>query len=336
MKPFWKPLSELERTAVRAFGAVASSGVRGGRALLVLIYHRVLPSPDPILPGSEHARRFAAQMELLASCFNVLPLSEALSRLSSGSLPPRAVSVTFDDGYADNLEVAVPIMQRYGVRATVFVATAYLDGGLMFNDAVIEAVRQAPEHLDLCDLGFGVMNLPDSRSRRAAIELLIDELKYRPSAERRQRAMEILERSGGVCPSPMLTTAQVRELRDAGVEIGAHTATHPILTRIGAAEAREEMAQSKEVLEGILREPVGIFAYPNGRPCRDYDACHVTLARELGFTAAVSTAWGAAHRGCDLFQVPRVAPWDTTARRYASRLLRSYAQRDFACVGTEA
>jgi len=206
----------------------------------------------------------------------------------------------------------------------------------MFNDAVIEAVRQAPEHLDLSDLGLGVIDLPDVRSRRTAIERLIDEIKYRPAAERREQALEILGRAGGPHPSPMLTTAQVRQLRDAGVEIGAHTATHPILTTIGSAEAREEMAQSKEVLEEILRERVGVFAYPNGRPGRDYDACHVTLARDLGFTAAVSTAWGAAHRGCDLFQVPRVAPWDTTARRYAARLLRSYAQRDFACVGTEA
>jgi len=328
-------LSPLGCALVRGAGTVASLLGPGGRGLLVLIYHRVLAVPDPLSEGDVDATRFAGQMDLLASCFSVLPLSEALERLPSGSLPPRAVSVTFDDGYADNLEVALPIMRRYGVRATVFVASSYLDGGLMFNDAVIQAVRQAPARVDLSDLGFGVLDLPDVQSRRAAIGRLIGELKYRPPAERRERAMEMLERTGGSAPQLMLTTRQVRALRDAGVEIGAHTATHPILTRIEPATAREDMAQSKDVLEGILGEPVRLFAYPNGRPCRDYDARHVTMARELGFAAAVSTAWGAAYPDCDLFQVPRVAPWDATATRYSTRLVKSYAQRGHTVAPVE-
>jgi peptidoglycan/xylan/chitin deacetylase (PgdA/CDA1 family) len=142
--------------------------------------------------------------------------------------------------------------------------------------------------------------------------------------------MQILQRAGSAPPlGLMLTTAQVRGLRDAGVEIGAHTATHPILTRLDAAAARDDMAQGKETLEGILKEPVRLFAYPNGRPGQDYDARHAAMARDLGFSAAVSTAWGAAHHGCDLFQVPRVAPWDASAARYAARLVSSYTQRRY-------
>jgi peptidoglycan/xylan/chitin deacetylase (PgdA/CDA1 family) len=331
MKPSWKPLSELERSAVRAVGAVASSAGRGGRGLLVLIYHRVLAQPDPMFQGDVEAGRFAAHMELLATCFNPLPLSEALERLQSRSLPPRAVSVTFDDGYADNLELAAPIMRRSGVRGTVFIATGYLDGGLMFNDAVIEAMRQAPVRLDLSDLGFGVLELPDMDCRRTSSERLIGELKYREPQQRRALAMEILERAGGAWPRGlMLTRAQVRELRDAGVEIGAHTETHPILARIDPTAARDDMAKCKQELEATLGEPLKLFAYPNGRPGRDYDGRHVAMVRDLGFTAAVSTAWGAAYPGCDLFQVPRVAPWDATAGRYAARLVKSYAQRSYA------
>jgi peptidoglycan/xylan/chitin deacetylase (PgdA/CDA1 family) len=131
----------------------------------------------------------------------------------------------------------------------------------------------------------------------------------------------------------MLTTAQLRELRDNGVEIGAHTATHPILTRVEPDAAREDIAVCKETLQGILGEPVRLFAYPNGRPGHDYDASHVAVARELGFSAAVSTAWGAASAGCDLFQLPRVAPWDRTAGRYAARLVASYRQRSFDTAG---
>jgi peptidoglycan/xylan/chitin deacetylase (PgdA/CDA1 family) len=332
-----RPLNALECSVVRFGGNLASLAGRGGRGLLVLIYHRVLAMPDPLVQGDVEADRFAAQMDLLATCFNPLSLSEGLDRLQSRSLPPRAVSVTFDDGYADNLEVALPIMRRCDVRGTVFVATGYLDGGLMFNDAVIEAIRQAPVRLDLSDLGFGILELPDMDRRRAASERLIGELKYRVPEERRARAVEILERAGGARPRGlMLTRTQVRELRDAGVDIGAHTETHPILTRTEPAAAREDLARCRQELEAILGEPPRLFAYPNGRPGRDYDARHVAMARDLGFTAAVSTAWGAAYPGCDLFQVPRVAPWDATAGRYAARLVKSYAQRNYALAAGEA
>ena len=321
-------IAPFEAAVARAAGSVASSTGRGGRGLLILIYHRVLAAPDPLRSRTVQAPDFAAQMDLIASCFNVLPLSEALQRLESRALPARALSVTFDDGYADNLTVAAPIMRERGIRPTVFVATGYLDGGLMFNDAITEALRAAPERLDLADLGLGGLELPDVGARRATIRRLVGELKYRPAAERGALAAEIFRRAGATPPRDlMLSTSQVRSLRDAGVEIGAHTATHPILTRLSPEAAREDIARSRQVLEGILGDPVRLFAYPNGRPGEDYDARHVTMVRDLGFTAALSTAWGAAHAGSDPFQLPRVAPWDTSARRYAARLVRSYAQR---------
>jgi peptidoglycan/xylan/chitin deacetylase (PgdA/CDA1 family) len=134
----------------------------------------------------------------------------------------------------------------------------------------------------------------------------------------------------------MLSTGQVRDLRDAGVGIGAHTATHPILSSMAPAAASQDIAECKETLEGILGEPVSLFAYPNGRPGQDYDVRHVAMVRDLGFTAAVSTAWGAAYPGCDLFQVPRVAPWDATAGRYAARLVKSYVQRNYVLATEES
>jgi peptidoglycan/xylan/chitin deacetylase (PgdA/CDA1 family) len=326
--PLTKSLMQFEAIAARFAASALSTVGRGGRGLLIMIYHRVLAAPDPLRSRTVNAREFAAQMDLVASCFNLLPLSEALGRLESRSLPARALSVTFDDGYADNLTVAAPIMRERGIRPTVFVATAYLDGGLMFNDAITEAVRAAPDRMDLNDLGLGLLEMPDVLSRRAAIRRLVGELKYRPADERRALATEIFRRAGATPPRDlMLTTPQLRSLRDAGVEIGAHTATHPILARLSPEAAREDIARSQIVLEGILGDPVSLFAYPNGRPGEDYDARHVAMVRELGFAAALSTSWGATHAGSDRFQLPRVAPWDTSARRYAARLIRSYAQR---------
>jgi peptidoglycan/xylan/chitin deacetylase (PgdA/CDA1 family) len=325
-----KPLSSFETALFRAAGTLTSSVGRGGRGLLVLIYHRVLEAPDPMRSRTVQAPEFAAHMDLVASCFNVLPLSEALGRLKSRSLPSRALSVTFDDGYADNLTVAAPIMRERGVSATVFVATGYLDGGVMFNDAITESMRNAPSRFDLSDLGLGVLELGNDLARRAAIARLIGEIKYRPAVDRRSLAMEILGRAGAEPPRHlMMTSAQVRELRDGGVEIGAHTATHPILARLEPTEARDDIARSRQMLEELLGDPVRLFAYPNGRPGEDYDVRHVRMVRELGFEAALSTAWGAAHHGCDLFQVPRVAPWDPSAFRYGARLVRAYSQRTY-------
>ena len=116
---------------------------------------------------------------------------------------------------------------------------------------------------------------------------------------------------------------QVRALHAAGMEIGAHTVTHPILARLDSAAARKEIIAGKEQLEGIVGAPVTLFSYPNGKPVTDYSAEHVAMARDIGFKAAVSTAWGIATREADLYQLPRFTPWDKTPARFALRLVRN-------------
>ena len=105
--------------------------------------------------------------------------------------------------------------------------------------------------------------------------------------------------------------------------IGAHTVSHPILSRVSEDKARAEMAESKERLEAIIGRKVALFAYPNGKPGTDYTGVHVRLAREAGFEAACSTGWGAATTGCDIYQIPRFTPWDRAGWRYALRLARN-------------
>jgi peptidoglycan/xylan/chitin deacetylase (PgdA/CDA1 family) len=140
-------LPPLQSKLLQAAGTLASR--RGPASLLVLIYHRVLPTRDPLLPDEPDAADFSAQMDLIGRNFRVLPLREAVQRLRSGDLPARSVSITFDDGYANNCEVALPILRERGIPATVFVATGFLNGGRMFNDTVIEAIRRAGAELDL-------------------------------------------------------------------------------------------------------------------------------------------------------------------------------------------
>jgi peptidoglycan/xylan/chitin deacetylase (PgdA/CDA1 family) len=302
----------------------AAAGALAGRPLSVLIFHRVLAVPDPLQPGEPTAAEFAARMEWLKSCFTVVSLAQGIAGLRSGRLPPRAIAITFDDGYADNCEIAAPILQRLGLPATFFVATGFLDGGRMFNDTVIETVR-CSARLDLGDLGFGEHALTDDDTRRAAIGVILERVKYQPLRERETLVEQIAARAGSpLPPSPMMRSEQVAELHRMGFDIGGHTVRHPILAELDVDEARREIVAGRRRLEEIVGARVAHFAYPNGRPGRDYRQAHVALVREAGFDAAVSTARGVGRSGADLFQLPRFTPWDRPDWRFGLRLARNY------------
>ena len=310
-----------------AFGLLSPAGPKA--RLSILIFHRVLGEIDPLFPGEPDVRRFDHIVGWLAKWFRVLPLDQAVARLRAGDLPARAAAITFDDGYADNATNALPILQRHGVPATFFIATSFLDGGRMWNDTVIESVRRAPaDTADLAVIGLGPISLRGLEARRSAIGQLLAHVKHMAPAQRGDAVVQI-QRALGVdaCATPMLTTAQLRGLRDAGMQIGAHTCTHPILARTPDATARDEIVSSKSALEAALQQPVPLFAYPNGKPGSDYTDRHAAMAREAGFDAAVSTAPGTGSCGTDLFQLPRFSPWDRGRARYALRLMNNLRLR---------
>ncbi|MGK5030060.1 polysaccharide deacetylase family protein [Janthinobacterium sp. MDT1-19] len=298
--------------------------------LSILIYHRVLARPDPLFPGEVDARLFERQLRLLKRFYTPLPLSEAVQRLQDGNLPPRAACITFDDGYADNAQVALPLLQRHGLHATFFIATGYLDGGQMWNDTVIEAVRHASGPvLDLQEHGLGCLPLASLAQRQAAIATLLGQLKYLPFARRQQLAMQIRRQAGATAgQAAMLSTAQLRQLHTAGMGLGAHTASHPILSTLPDHAARLDIANGKRQLESLIQTPVSLFAYPNGKAGRDYGAPHVAMVNCLGFKAAVATDWGVARPGAglDLLQLPRFTPWDRGRLAFLWRLRQNRRQ----------
>lgn len=320
------------------FGALSPAGPRA--RLSVLIFHRVLPQPDPLAPGTVDAAQFDRICSWLARWFNVLPLEQAVHDLKAGRLTARAAAITFDDGYADNLEQAVPILQRHGLCATFFIATGFLDGGRMWNDTLTEAVRLTKRSsLGLSGLGLPLADdLPvsDLQGRREALGQLIGAVKYLPPAHRQAVVDEVAERAGAALPRDlMLRSDQVLTMRRAGMQIGAHTRQHPILAKLPDDEALAELRGSRDDLAALLGEPVRVLAYPNGKPGADYGPRTVVLARDAGFEVAVSTAWGAADIGVDPMQIPRFTPWDRTAFRYGLRLAWNMRQR-VARVGTAA
>lgn len=306
--------------------SLSPAGERG--RLSVLIFHRVLAEPDPIFPGEVDAKTFDAICRWMKSWCNVLPLDLAARQLQDRTLPERAVAITFDDGYADNHTQAQPILARHGLPATFFIATDFLDGGRMWNDTVIESVRLCrAAQLDLRSIAkpdgsgdLGLHTIASPADKHGAIGSILGQIKYLPVAQRHALTLQLADCAGVRPPKNlMMTSQQVREMRQSGMQIGAHTRTHPILATLSADAARAEIAESRLCLEQLLGERIGLFAYPNGKPGTDYSPESVQIVRELGFDAAVSTTWGASRSGTDCFQIPRFTPWDRSKLRFAAR-----------------
>jgi peptidoglycan/xylan/chitin deacetylase (PgdA/CDA1 family) len=319
--------SHLTEAVLRAVGNAIALAGRGNR-LCVVNYHRILEVPDPLLESEPDLATFRWQMALLARCFNVLPLPQALAALDAGRLPPRAVCITFDDGYRSVHDLALPVLREFGLPATVFVTSGFLGEGNMWNDRIIEAVQSLEgETLDLSDHGLGSYALGSLEARKHTLGRITERSKYLPP-QARQALVERLEAMAGEHSASglMLAPEMILNLQASGIEIGAHTVTHPILTSLDDDTARLEITAGKADLEEITGRPVRLFAYPNGKPGMDFDARHVAMVRDAGFDAAFTTLPGPITRGHDRFELARSRPWDKTPLMFGLRLLRWLAE----------
>lgn len=301
--------SLLRRGAARALDLVALTPVtrpllsmarrwRGGQSFTVLTYHRIGGPTDPFFTGVS-VRRFERQMACLAATCNVLPASELLRRAEDGTLPPAAVAVTFDDSYASVHRVAWPIMKRYGVTGMVFVPTGPLmSGEPLWYDRVTHAFKHAGVDR-LGEVGFPGLDHAhlDTVARRVlAADRALDRLRAMSEIDR-DRGVELLERALRPIPwhyEPSIEHASLEELRHnvgEGLEIGSHSVTHPIFSRIEPLRMRSELRESKGQLEGWLQRDVDVFAYPNGA-VGDYSERTIGELEGAGYRFAFCTQSG--------------------------------------------
>lgn len=302
--------------------ATLASGLGKRKKLLIMIYHRVLDEPDFMRPGEVDKEKFTWQMQLLAEYFNVLPLPEALERMQSDTLPPRAVCITFDDGYADNYTNALPILQQFDLNATFFIASGFLDGGRMWNDTVIESVRNlSASVLDLTQQGLGIFEIASETQKCQAAQQIIQKIKHMDFAERAQHVDAIAEKSQNLPDDLMMTSEQLKKLHQSGMEIGGHTVNHPILAKLDDETAKWEIAENKRFLDELLGVELKLFAYPNGKPGEDYLPKHSEYVAQIGFSAAVSTEWGVVIKTSDLMRLPRFTPWDNSPFKFLGRTI---------------
>lgn len=324
-----KKLSRFSGALIRSIGDQIAPRAKGRGRLCIVNYHRILEAPDPLLDSEPDVATFRWQMELLAEHFNVLPLHDALDMLERERMPARAIAITFDDGYRSTHDLAMPILKSLNLPATVFVTTGYVDEGTMWNDRILEVVRNLPNgELDMREIGHGAQSLQTLDDRRQLAHKLMESAKYRSPRERMETTQKLEELVGKIISRElMLKRDMLTSLIANNIEVGAHTITHPILTSLTDEEARHEILGGKQQIEALTGRPARLFAYPNGKVGMDFDARHVQMAKDAGFSAAFTTAIGPAMASQDRFQIPRSRPWDKTPTMFAIRLLGWLANR---------
>jgi peptidoglycan/xylan/chitin deacetylase (PgdA/CDA1 family) len=298
-----------------ALSVLTSSALRGlfrrwtERTVPIVMLHRFSSQGRP---GTVRAADLEQSLTLVRdSGLRPLCLGDLADRLAVGSVPPRSVCFTVDDGYRDFAEVAWPVFRRFDVPVTVFLISGFVDG-------------TAWNWWDRISYTLAAAGNPD---RRVSEEALIESCKEVPD-ERKQEIIHELERDLDVeVPTrppeefSAMDWETVRRLSREGVEFGAHTVTHPILSRVDDARVRSELEGSVAAVRDATGVEVRSFAYPNGRD-RDFDARSILALRELGVRAAVTTEYGIVDRatlaGADaLCRLPRVVLGEDARRRVA-------------------
>jgi peptidoglycan/xylan/chitin deacetylase (PgdA/CDA1 family) len=299
---------------------------------LILLYHRVAEekdsSSDPfrLCVTPEH---FASQMDIVRQTFTPVSLFDMTKALQNGDLPRQAVAVTFDDGYADNLYNAKPILESYDIPVTFFIVSGSI-GRSFWWDQLAQSIfvpRRLPRNFSLSINGKShKWQLRDSgtRSRRKLIASLYGIMKPLPDEKRRQ-VLERLSNWAGITLDGQqdrraLTAEEMVQLASGNyIEIGAHTVTHRPLGMLPVDEQRQEIIKSKENLELTLNKPITSFSYPFGQRS-DYTAETSTIVREAGFECACTNIVDVAKVGSDLFQLPRYWVRDWSGPEFSRRI----------------
>ena len=260
---------------------------------LVLIYHRVADlafDPQQLAVTPEH---FADHLDVINEYGAPMPLATLVESAQRGELPRRAVAVTFDDGYADNLLNAVPRLARARVPATVFVSTGAVASGREFWWDELERLL-----------------LADGASASGHYAELCGRLRGL-DADARERVLAGLWSSAGVPRQARATHRPLRcdEIaalaRCEGITIGSHTHSHPSLSSLPPDEQRREVAGARHLLESIVGSPVTTLAYPFGG-AEDVSACTKAMVEQEGIAIACSAEPGSVRKGVDPLRVPRV------------------------------
>lgn len=274
----------------------------------VFMYHSVHPDAGSDFGPWEYAvtpSTFDRQLDRITDAYDVLPLTDIVSACRDGDPPTEpTAAITFDDGFRDNLTEALPILDRHGVPATVFVAGTYLDGPAPYEYRLASKLSTAASISATVDGTTITRTLDSTGDRREAYETLRKRLKFADS-DVREATLDDISGTTETAPA-MLTGDELVALADSSrIDIGAHGYEHVPLTAFDEAALARDVSRSRSALESHLDSSVALFSYPYGA----HDETVLRAVRDAGFTAAVTTVarrCPASRLATTRFTVPRL------------------------------
>ena len=314
MAPASIPKNWIKKTLLKT-GSLRLAARFAMPAAVMLMYHSVVENAtltENTIGTSKSSAIFEAHMRALARQFTPVSIDQVVAFVNGGAeLPPRSVVVTFDDGFLDNYEVALPILNRYGIPATIYVLVDAVHTGIApWYCRINYALRttKKPAWTDPENGHTFALDSPESRTQALAAAWGAG---ARKTGAAQAEYVRHLEESLEIQLPPemnrlMLNWDQVRALKKAGHVIGAHTLTHPNLAHVTTEEAQSEIAGSKQRLEKELGEPVDHFSYPHPALNPNYSQQTIQITRDQGFKSAVLTTSGPVRRGDDPLSLHRI------------------------------
>lgn len=326
----WVKQLSVQSGALRLAGRFAPAGAA------ILMYHSVRDDPEryanSIGVGIIHATSvFERHMEFVARRFNPVTLDDIRLFLEGKPLPPRAVAVTFDDGFLDNFEIAAPILDRFGIRAAFYLTVSIIDTKLAPWYCRLRHVFASTAKTEWLIPGNGKRwNLTTRRDRDAALLAAFDHCAALAgdALERTIRAIEAdldVEMLNGGNPF-MMGWNEARVLEKNGHIVGCHTLTHPNVAQVSLDIAREELVVSKRKLEEALSAPVTHFSYPHPALSPQWTPETVAITKEAGYETAVTTTPGTVREGDHPHKLMRI--WTPrSADEFMWNLERAFLRR---------
>jgi peptidoglycan/xylan/chitin deacetylase (PgdA/CDA1 family) len=301
-----------------------------GSQVAIIFYHKVSARKDCWSVEALDPDIFEGQIRYLCRNYRILSLRELLASLNVGELPKKkAVAITFDDGYKDNYLHAYPILRKYHVPATIFLASGSIGGrDLFWWDKVGYAVWHAGvRQIQLAELGN--YQLESDIDRRHAALAILERLKGLPDWRKNLLIRELINRAEADIPDGLgeqliLSWEEVIEMSRNGIDFGAHTVTHPILLNLPTELARWEIAQSKKDVETRIGKRVHFFAYPDGQ----FNAQIADMVREVGFIGACAAYPSWISSTANPYELGRIAGCEDHGNEDVFKFLLSGLWRD--------
>jgi peptidoglycan/xylan/chitin deacetylase (PgdA/CDA1 family) len=308
-------MKDLAKRAILASGAMRL--ISPGASAAILMYHSVMPDPaaqGDSLGGIVHSEeQFRAQMDLLRRDYHPISLDDVVKKLKTGEPSPKhSVVVTFDDGYADNFEVAMPILNQLGIPATFYVTVDCVEQRRLPWPSRLRYAFRRTEFSVWIDRRGNSWPLQNFDSRERAYLASCDEC-CQLSGQPQEEYVRRVEKQFGTAVSAdsgslMMNYEQIRSLHRNGHIVGSHTMTHPNMAYIGEHDAKTELAESKQRLEQALQAPVGHFSYPCPAMTPHWSEQTVAQSRLVGYDSAVTTNGGVTRCGDNPLALKRIRP----------------------------